>query len=51
MSIAHFKDILLTALTTEIERKTFIELCNDDENLLTFTRQLTVFLSKLNYFK
>ena len=51
MSNAHFKDILLTALTTEIERNTFIELCHDNEDILTFTRQLTVFLSKLNYYK
>ena len=51
MSNAHFKDILLTALTTEIERNTFIEFCHDNEHILTFTRQLTVFLSKLNYYK
>ncbi|CAF3104418.1 unnamed protein product [Rotaria sp. Silwood2] len=52
ISNANFKDILLATVTTnDFPRNSFTELLNNNEQILTYTRQLTILMNKLNYYK
>ncbi|CAF3004380.1 unnamed protein product [Rotaria sp. Silwood2] len=52
ISNANFKDILLaTVMTNDFPRNSFTELLNNNEQILTYTRQLTILMNKLNYYK
>ncbi|CAF3009826.1 unnamed protein product [Rotaria sp. Silwood2] len=52
ISNTNFKDMLLaTVMANDFQTNTFIELLNNDEEILTYMRQLTVLMNKLNYYK